>query len=166
MIEVRSPYVARGYAEGGGPLRVVDGWAGVGDRGRLGEDGLLTVDGRGDDALTVGGATVLVADVERVLGAVDGVLEVACVGEAHPDLGERAVAAVRPEAGADAEALVRAAPGRGPPQSPAGGAAGALPRHRRPPHHVGGQDRPDAAAADAGGDDLTPAGGRGVPSPA
>jgi acyl-CoA synthetase (AMP-forming)/AMP-acid ligase II len=106
VIEVRSPYVALGYAQGSGPLTVVDGWAGVGDRGRLGADGVLVVDGRGDQALSVGGTTVLVGDVERVLGGVDGVLDVACLGEPHDRLGERPVAAVRPAPGIDRNRLI------------------------------------------------------------
>jgi acyl-CoA synthetase (AMP-forming)/AMP-acid ligase II len=107
LIEVRSPYVARGYAAGTGPLTVVDGWAGVGDRGRLGADGVLVVTGRGGDAVCVGGTVVLVADVERVLGSVAGVLEVACVGEPDRRLGQRAAAVVRPAAGVDPARLVR-----------------------------------------------------------
>jgi long-chain acyl-CoA synthetase len=106
VVEVRSPYAALGYAQGSGPLTVVDGWAGVGDRGRLGADGVLILAGRGDSALCVGGTNVLAADVERVLGGVDGVLEVACLGEPHPRLGERPVAAVRAEPGADRDRLV------------------------------------------------------------
>ena len=90
VVEVRSPYVALGYAHGSGPLTVVDGWAGVGDRGRLRADGVLVLDGRGDHALSVGGTTVLVGDVERVLGGVDGVLEVACLGEPHRPAGRTA----------------------------------------------------------------------------
>jgi long-chain acyl-CoA synthetase len=105
-VEVRSPYVALGYAAGAGPLSVVDGWAGVGDRGRLAPDGVLVVEGR-DDGLSVGGTTVLVGDVERVLGAVDGVLDVVCIGEPDARLGERPVAAVRPAAGVDPARLVR-----------------------------------------------------------
>jgi long-chain acyl-CoA synthetase len=107
LIEVRSPYVARGYACGSGPLRVTGGWATVGDRGRLGADGVLVVAGRGTDALSVGGTTVLVADVERVLGAVGGVLEVACLAEPDVRLGQRPVAALRVAAGVDGAALVR-----------------------------------------------------------
>jgi acyl-CoA synthetase (AMP-forming)/AMP-acid ligase II len=107
LIEVRSPYVAQGYAEGTGPLTVVDGWAGVGDRGRLDADGVLVVAGRGGDAFCVGGTVVLVADVERVLGSVAGVLEVACVGEPDRRLGQRAAAVVRPAAGVDPARLVR-----------------------------------------------------------
>jgi long-chain acyl-CoA synthetase len=107
LIEVRSPYVARGYADGAGPLTSTAGWATVGDRGRLGADCILVVAGRGTDALSVGGTTVLVADVERVLGAVDGVLEVACMAEPDVRLGQRPVAALRVAAGVDGGALVR-----------------------------------------------------------
>jgi long-chain acyl-CoA synthetase len=42
-----------------------------------------------------------------VLGAVDGVLDVACTGEPDARLGERPVAAVRPAAGVDPARLVR-----------------------------------------------------------
>lgn len=97
-IEVRSPYVALGYLAGAsGPLAVDrEGWAGVGDLGRLTADGALLVAGRGDQAISVGSDIVLVADVERVLASVPGVAEVVCVGEPHARLGARLVAVVRP----------------------------------------------------------------------
>jgi long-chain acyl-CoA synthetase len=107
LIEVRSPYVARGYARGSGPLTLTGGWATVGDRGRLGADGVLVVAGRADDALSVGGTTVLVADVERVLGGIEGVLEVACLAEPDARLGQRPVAVLRVAAGVDDAALTR-----------------------------------------------------------
>lgn len=62
-IWVRSPFLC---AEP--PRRSPDGFATVGDRGRL-VGGRLVVDGR-PGAITTGGATVLVADVERVLRSV------------------------------------------------------------------------------------------------
>jgi acyl-CoA synthetase (AMP-forming)/AMP-acid ligase II len=67
-IWVRSPYLCLGYEsppDPPGPLRMRDGWATVGDRGRL-VAGRLAVAGR-PGAVTVGGATVEVADVEAVL---------------------------------------------------------------------------------------------------
>jgi long-chain acyl-CoA synthetase len=65
-IWVRSPYLCLGYDGPPGPLHVDDaGHATVGDRGAL-VDGLLRVAGR-PGAVTVGGATVEVADVEAVL---------------------------------------------------------------------------------------------------
>jgi acyl-CoA synthetase (AMP-forming)/AMP-acid ligase II len=107
-IEVRSPYVSSGYVLPGtdGPWRrTADGWAGVGDRGLLTPDGVLEVAGRGGAALSVGGHVVLVADVERVLGGVDGVLEVVCVGLPDGRLGQRACAVVRTADGGGAALL-------------------------------------------------------------
>lgn len=87
VVWVRSPYVCLRYDGPDGPLtRTADGFATVGDRGRL-EDGYLRVLGRGDDAVVTAGATVLVADVESALEAATG-HRVAVVGLPHPDLGE------------------------------------------------------------------------------
>ena len=113
-VEVRSPYVALGYLGGAaGPLTVdAEGWAGVGDLGRLGPDGVLVVAGRGEDAISVGGHVVLAADVEAVLGRVPGVAEVVCLGVPHDRLGERVAAVVRTLPGQDwleVRARVRAA---------------------------------------------------------
>ena len=118
-----------------------DGWAGVGDRGRLGAGGVLEIAGRGGRAVSVGGQVVLSGDVERVLGAVEGVLEVACVGVPDARLGQRAAAVVR-TAGGDGEDLLRPAALRGAAAPAAGGATVALPARRRPPPHPSGQARP------------------------
>lgn len=107
-IWVRSPYLCRGYdgpSDATGPLRRdTAGFVTVGDRGRL-EDDRLLVDGR-PDAVTTGGATVLTADVERVLRrAATGV--VAVVGVPHAQLGA-VVAAILTDA-ADHTPLQQAA---------------------------------------------------------
>lgn len=100
-IWVRSPYLCEGYAPGdagGALLTDADGFATVGDRGRWealpGEpgQGRLVVTGRGDDAVTTGGATVLVADVEDALRPVI-VGGLAVLGVPHGTLGQ-VVAAV------------------------------------------------------------------------
>lgn len=82
---VRSPYVCLGYDGPPGPLRRdADGFATVGDRGET-TDGRLVVRGR-DDAVTTGGATVAVADVEAaLLPRATG--EVVVLGVPHSDLG-------------------------------------------------------------------------------
>ena len=105
-IWVRSPYLADGYAPGdpgGALLTDAAGFATVGDRGRWEEDpdgpppGRLVVTGRGDDAVTTGGATVLVADVEGALRpVVAGGLAV--LGVPHDTLGH-VVAAVLTDPG-------------------------------------------------------------------
>ena len=94
-IWVRSPFLCEGYdgsPEPAGPLRRDrHGWATVGDRGAL-SNGTLKVAGRGGDAVTTGGATVLVADVEHALRAdVRGTVVV--LGVPHRSLGH-VVAAV------------------------------------------------------------------------
>lgn len=123
-VEVRSPYLATGYLGTGysgaavGPLRCdASGWSTVGDLGVL-EDGTaaeqgggstdrLTVLGRGDTAVTTGGHTVVVEDVEAVLRSVPGVADVVCLGQPHPRLGELLVAVVVAGAGVHRAALGR-----------------------------------------------------------
>ncbi len=85
VVWVRSPYVCTGYDGPGGPLRRdADGFATVGDRGVL-AGGRLAVRGR-DDAVTTGGATVVVSDVEAALRpACAG--DVLVVGLPHDELG-------------------------------------------------------------------------------
>lgn len=84
-IWVRSGFLCAGYDGPPGALRQdEDGWATVGDRGRL-DDGRLTVLGR-RGAVTTGGATVLVADVEAVLRQA-AVGDVVVLGLPHDGLG-------------------------------------------------------------------------------
>lgn len=96
VIWASSEYLAVGYAGGddpaaGGPGRWEDGWATVGDRGHwLGER--LIVEGRGDAAVTVGGHTVHLDDVEAYLRAESGNEELALTGIDHPTLGAVVVA--------------------------------------------------------------------------
>jgi len=94
VIWVRSQYLSLGYvddAEGGAMRRDDAGFATVGDRGLLTDD-VLTVWGRGEEAITTAGATVLVADIESTLrDHAEG--EVVVVGVPH-DLVGSVVAAV------------------------------------------------------------------------
>lgn len=98
-IWARSPFLSRGYAGGAqGPFTVAaDGYATVGDRGRL-ADGVLTVTGRGAGTVVTGGVTVLVDDVEEVLRGATG-SEVVVVGVPHERFGA-VVAAVLTESAA------------------------------------------------------------------
>lgn len=95
----RSPYLALGYAgdepAGAGSARPLrrdgDGYATVGDLAAAptGDpaDGLL-IRGRGEAAITTGGFTVLVEDVEAVLAGLPGVRAAVVVGTPHPRLGQ------------------------------------------------------------------------------
>jgi long-chain acyl-CoA synthetase len=95
----RSSYLARGYLSAGldvpdGPLRIdAQGWATVGDLAREVPGGLEVL-GRGDTAVTWGGHTVVVEEVERLLRALPGVDEVAVLGVPHRRLGQVLTAVV------------------------------------------------------------------------
>jgi long-chain acyl-CoA synthetase len=107
VIWVRSPYLSLGYLGSGGPFRTApDGFATVGDRGRL-TAGVLTVTGRGGAAVVTAGATVLVDDVEQALRPVVGA-DVVVVGVPHPRFGQL-VAAVSTDPAALAAARAAAA---------------------------------------------------------
>jgi long-chain acyl-CoA synthetase len=109
---VRSPYLARGFLDPAspGPLHCdAAGWCSVGDLGSLTADGALELRGRAEESVSVGGQVVLVADVEAVLGAVEGVAEVVCLGQPHARLGERVVVAVRAVDGSDPVPALRSA---------------------------------------------------------
>jgi acyl-CoA synthetase (AMP-forming)/AMP-acid ligase II len=104
-IWVRSPYLCSGYDGPPGALRRGgDGFVTVGDRGLL-SAGRLVVLGR-PDAVTTGGETVVVAEVEGVLRA-SACGEVVVIGVPHPTLGA-VLAVVLTRADDHAPALTRA----------------------------------------------------------
>lgn len=95
---VSSPYLAEGYLtpDDTAPLRTAEGWATVGDRAcwldQAGSEFLIL--GRGDAAVTTGGQTVLVADLESRLRKVPGVEGVMVTGVPDSRLGQVVVAVV------------------------------------------------------------------------
>jgi crotonobetaine/carnitine-CoA ligase len=58
-----------------------DGWFATGDRATRTDDGRFMFDGRRSDVLKVAGENVSTVEVEQVIGAFPGVLEVAVVGQ-------------------------------------------------------------------------------------
>ena len=108
---VRSPYLALGYPAGTtGPFRRDDdGFATVGDLAERAAGGGLIIRGRGDAAITTGGATVIAEDVEAVLAGLAGVAAVAVVGVPQSRLGQVVTAVIEPWPGADLTTLRSAA---------------------------------------------------------
>ena len=108
LLWARSPYLAKGYlsARADGPLRRDShGWATVGDVAQAVPGGLEVL-GRGDSAVTTGGHTVVVEEVERLLLGLSGVHDVAVLGMPHPRLGQSLAAIV---VGPAADGALRAA---------------------------------------------------------
>jgi len=97
---VRSPYVASRYLRPrtAGPWRREGSWHTVGDLARPGTDGWWLL-GRGGAAVSTGGHTVVVAEVEAVLREVPGVRDVVVLGLPHDRLGEVVAAVVVPGTG-------------------------------------------------------------------
>ena len=71
-----------------------DGWYHTGDTGHHDEDGDLWIDGRVDDMIVSGGENVHPLEVEDVLAAHPGVVEVAVIVVADERLGQRVTAVV------------------------------------------------------------------------
>jgi O-succinylbenzoic acid--CoA ligase len=68
----------------------------TGDLGQVDESGRLTVAGRADDVINTGGHKVVPGEVAAVLETCPGVRDVAVVGQADAEWGERVIAVVVP----------------------------------------------------------------------
>lgn len=91
-IHVAGDILMAGYFQAGGPPdrgRLGPHGFASGDLGRLAADGTLTLVGRMDDLINVGGRKVVPEEVEAALVAADpAILEAACVAAPDPVLGE------------------------------------------------------------------------------
>ncbi|MFD2796090.1 class I adenylate-forming enzyme family protein [Promicromonospora vindobonensis] len=96
---VRSPFTALGYLGGPGPLRTDAAWSSVGDLATV-DDGVLTLRGRGDDAILTASATVIPGEVETGLRTLPGVADAVVFG--IPTGGVGALVAAMVEVDADA----------------------------------------------------------------
>lgn len=75
----RSPYTALGYLGQPGPMRTDGAWATVGDLATV-DDEVLTLRGRGDDAILTASATVVPEEVEAGLRTLPGVTDAVVFG--------------------------------------------------------------------------------------
>lgn len=76
--------------------RTATGWVRTGDRGRFDDTGRLFVVGRLKEIIVRGGLNVSPVEIEQLLHLHPAVMQVACVGVADCDLGERVCACVVP----------------------------------------------------------------------
>ncbi|MET0863996.1 MAG: fatty acid--CoA ligase family protein [Nakamurella sp.] len=111
VLWARSSYLSLGYPPGvTGPFRRDDdGFGTVGDLAEWTPSGGLQIRGRGDAAITTGGATVVAEDIEAALGVLPGVAAVAVIGLPHTRLGQLVTAVIEPIPGADLRGLRAAA---------------------------------------------------------
>lgn len=97
MIEVRGDNVFQGYwnmpEKTAEELRP-DGFFITGDLGVKSEDGRVAIVGRQKDLIISGGYNIYPKEIEDVINDIDGVLESAVFGVAHPDFGESVLASV------------------------------------------------------------------------
>jgi malonyl-CoA/methylmalonyl-CoA synthetase len=71
-----------------------DGYFHTGDLARMDNDGYVSIVGRTKDLIISGGLNIYPKEIESYLDKLDGVLESAVIGAAHPDFGEAVIAVV------------------------------------------------------------------------
>jgi long-chain acyl-CoA synthetase len=71
-----------------------EGWLSTGDVAEIDADGFVRIVDRKKDMLLVSGFNVYPNEVEDVIAAAPGVLEVGVIGVADPDSGEKVIAVV------------------------------------------------------------------------
>ncbi|HVM08898.1 MAG TPA: AMP-binding protein [Acidimicrobiales bacterium] len=98
-ILVRGPMLLRCYRDGSDP-KGPDGWLATGDEGELDDEGRIVVHGRRGEVIVTGGEKVWPAPVEAAIRELPDVADVAVVGLADPEWGQRVVAYVVPAAAA------------------------------------------------------------------
>lgn len=97
MIEVRGPNVFKGYWRMPDKTKAEfrkDGFFITGDLGKIDAAGYVHILGRGKDLIISGGYNVYPKEIESEIDALEGVVESAVIGVAHPDFGEGVVAVV------------------------------------------------------------------------
>jgi fatty-acyl-CoA synthase len=99
-IQVRGPWIARGYNNGYDPGKLTeDGWFRTGDVAKITPDGYIQIVDRTKDVIKSGGEWISSVELENAIMAHPKILEAAVIGLAHSKWDERPVAFVvaRPE---------------------------------------------------------------------
>jgi acyl-CoA synthetase (AMP-forming)/AMP-acid ligase II len=89
-LEVRTPALSAGYADGGGlaDRLTADGWFRTGDIGHQDAEGFVWIEGRRSEMINRGGMKVFPAEVEEVVRLAREVADVAVAGVPDDRLGE------------------------------------------------------------------------------
>jgi len=95
-VVVKGPTVMAGYWQNpeATAQAIRDGWLWTGDMGCFDEAGFITLKDRSKDMVISGGSNIYPREIEEVLLTLEGIEEVAVVGEPHPEWGESVVAFV------------------------------------------------------------------------
>jgi long-chain acyl-CoA synthetase len=108
-IAIRGENVMKGYWQRPEDTAksIPDGWFRTGDLARQDDDGYFFIVDRKKEMIIRGGYNVYPREIEEALYEHPAVAEVACIGIAHPELGEEVAAAValKPGASVDVEEL-------------------------------------------------------------
>ncbi len=96
-LQVRGPNVFKGYwrlPEKTAEDFTADGFFNTGDKGRIDEDGYVSIVGRAKDMVITGGLNVYPKEIELLIDDLPGVRESAVIGVPHVDFGEAVLAVV------------------------------------------------------------------------
>jgi fatty-acyl-CoA synthase len=97
-IQVRGPWIARGYYNGYDPGKLTeDGWFRTGDVARISPEGLIQIVDRTKDVIKSGGEWISSVELENAIMAHPKIMEAAVIGLAHPKWDERPVAYAVPK---------------------------------------------------------------------
>ena len=112
-VVARAPWLTHGYLRNDAGTEALwrGGWLHTGDVGNMAADGTLRITDRLKDVIKSGGEWISSLELESIISAVPGVVEVAAVGMPDPQWGERPVVLVvsRSDVEAAAHAAVAAA---------------------------------------------------------
>src|SRR5204863_466374 len=97
-IQVRGPWIARGYHNGYDPGKLTeDGWFRTGDVAKISPDGYIQIVDRTKDVIKSGGEWISSVELENAIMAHPKIMEAAVIGLAHPKWDERPVAFAVPK---------------------------------------------------------------------